>query len=268
MRALTLVAVASIAKTSPVQAAPAENAQLADFSGTSQLLALLLGLFIVAVILEQALTALFQWRVFRRYFDGKALKFPVMFLVALAVVNIFGYDVFESTMKLATGATTPIPTDHKWTSYTLSALVLAGGSAGVYNLLVTLGFRQKPAALNAVPSIDITEAWVSVKVSGLPGVAKIWIEDATAAQPKALLDVIFLKGQVSKDNLRTFWGSFTAQGRRFPRYGGYRLKANNAYRLYLETENVADPKPFSKAPLRTVLVSTFTSIPRTYNLSE
>lgn len=244
-RAFMLVTVASVASGSSAWAVSPENTKLGDFAATSQLLALLVGLFIVAVILEQALTALFQWRVFRRYFDGKALKFPVMFLIALAVVNVFGYDVFASAMKLVSSGTTPLPSDHGWTSYALSALVLAGGSAGVYSLLVTLGFRQPPAALNAVPNIDLDEAWISVMVSGEPGVAKLWIEDATAAQPtKALLDVIFLKGQVSKSRLRTFVGSFIAQNRRFPRYGGYRLKSNNSYRVYLETEKVKNPKPF------------------------
>ncbi|PDS77905.1 hypothetical protein [Rhizobium sp. L43] len=205
------------------------------FARAGDLLAILLGLFAVAVVMEQAMTALFQWRVYRRYFDTQALKTPLMFLVGLGVVLSFKYDVFKDVLTLVSpeqGA------PNETISRLLSALVLAGGSAGVYNLLVRLGFRSPPAPLASIPALDETEAWISVTVNTTEPVAAVCIAekiDDASYQPAKLLGVLKQSKLRGVAGFNMILGVFLANPMRYPNYGGRKVKANIDYRITVRT---------------------------------
>jgi hypothetical protein len=195
------------------------------------LLAILLGLFAVAVIMEQAMTALFQWRVYRTYFDARALKTPLMFLVGLGVVLSFKYDVFKDVLTLVSPGPGP---SGETISKLLSALVLAGGSAGVYNLLVQLGFRSPPAPLTPIPTLDATEAWISVTVNTPEPIATVHIAEKIADgsyQPAMLLGCLKQSKIRSVGAFNMLLGVFLANPMRYPSYGGRKVKADTDYRI-------------------------------------
>ena len=100
---------------------------------SGEMLTVLLGLFVVATVLESALATLFQWRPFRELFNGKAVKTVIMTAAGLIVVVGFDYDVFATLMGKAGAVGESGPA-----SVGLSALILAGGSAAVNKLFQNL----------------------------------------------------------------------------------------------------------------------------------
>lgn len=214
-------------------AAPPQTViDLTKMNNAPLLLATLLGLFVTAVVLEQATTAIFKWRVFRQYFNGKALKTPLMFLAGWLVVWLFNYDIFNEAMRYVPGAT-PL-NEPSWFSTAISALVLAGGSAGIYSMLVRLGFRQEPPAVGA-PPIEPNEAWISVTVEGAAKRASIWLEEVGAG-PVSVLGTLNLESVRTDEGLGKLLKPLLSDSRRFPAYGGYRVKAATNYRLSISTD--------------------------------
>lgn len=62
----------------------------------SVLLPSLVGVFVVATLMESALTTLFQWRLYLEFFNGRAVKTLIMIAVGYAVVSQFSYDIFDN----------------------------------------------------------------------------------------------------------------------------------------------------------------------------
>jgi hypothetical protein len=128
--------------------------------GNSQkLLEAMLGLFVAATVVEFALSALFQWRLYRELFNGRAVKTVVTVAVCLVIVKTNNYDIFARIMADAGGSGA-----QSWLSVWLSAFILAGGSAGVNRLLRSLGFRPPADLPPDRPAPPETQAWVSVRV--------------------------------------------------------------------------------------------------------
>lgn len=188
----------------------------------------LLGLFVTATVLESALTTIFQWRLYREFFNGRAVKTLVMIVAGLAVVKGFDYDVFARVMAQAGGAGSSSAT-----SQLLSAFILAGGSAAVYQLFVSLGFRAPVDAAQAAPKPAENLAWISVKIVRRRAVGPLQIHIEEVTQPSAdgkasppLAGVI--GARPLRDRLR---GIFFADAMRYPPYGGLTLKAGTIYRI-------------------------------------
>lgn len=123
---------------------------------------ILIRLFVLAVILESALTVVFRWRPYLALFDGKAVNPPVTFAAALALVLAFDLDqvgVLIGSYSTASGG--PAPAVHDLGSAVLTALVIAGGSAGVNKMLRALGYRSNPV-VEDLPKPARTEAWIAV----------------------------------------------------------------------------------------------------------
>lgn len=190
----------------------------------------LIGLFVVAVILETALSTLFNWRVYREFFNGRAVKTLVMVAFGYAVVTQFGYDIVGIILAKVGAPGAPGPLSH-----ILSALVLAGGSATAYQLFKALGLRPpvEPEAAQRQPASD--EAWFSVRIDRQRAVGGVEIHverlegapEGMAAAP-ALAGV--LGGQPAP--LARLRALFLADPMRFPTYGGRSVKAgSDVYRI-------------------------------------
>lgn len=211
---------------------------------SEKLLTELLGLFVTATVLESALTIIFQWRLYREFFNSRAVKTLVMIAVSFAVVKGFSYDIFARIVGLAGGTG-----DSSLTSQGLSALVLAGGSAAIYQLLKNLGFRPPvdPPEERAKPPEN--QAWVSIKIIRREAIGPIRIHIDEVAQPSE--DVLARSALAGTIGGRPFWerlrGVFFADSMRFPPYGGQSVKANTVYRIVAtgQTTNDSngDPRP-------------------------
>lgn len=229
---------ASVALSIGSVGSPASAEQtLTGYAQSTQLLTQLLGLLVVAAVLESALTTIFQWRLYREFFNGRAVKTLVMIGVSLAVVRGFNYDVFAKVMGDAggLGATSR-------TSQVLSALVLAGGSAAIYQLLVSLGFRNPVEPPKSQPKPPENLAWVSIKAIRKHAIGDIRIHvDEITAPTSEMAATPALSGTLGtrtfQDRMR---GVFLADSMRFPAYGGHTVKANTVYRITASAQKAGD----------------------------
>lgn len=121
----------------------------------------LFALFVVATLLEWALALLFNWRVFIRLFDARGAKTVFSFLGALWLVVALDLDVMERIVKYLWNP--DVKSD--FMTKVLSAMVLAGGSSGVNNLLIALGFRSVRTTDTVQPKPPPNKAWLSVHLT-------------------------------------------------------------------------------------------------------
>ena len=206
----------------------AAQEQLGGYEQSAKLLIQLLGLFVTATILESALTTIFQWRLYREFVNGRGAKTLVTIIVSFLIVRGFDYDIFAKVLSDAGAAATSTPT-----SQAISALVLSGGSAAIYQLLVTLCFRTPVNQTQSEPKPPENLAWISVRFKRKRAVGDIRIHVDEVRQPTPELSAIpalsgTIGNRVFRERLR---GMFFADPMRFPTYGGITVKANTVYRV-------------------------------------
>lgn len=209
------------------QVAGAESAVVGKESATiyTESFAALTKLFVLAVLVENALALIFNWRVFLEFFNKRAIKTVVMFLVSLAMVTTFDIDIIADLMAVYNKASSS-PGDVM--STTLTALIVAGGSSGVNNLLMALGFRSRLS--DEIPRPPKTEAWIAILVerdSAAIGEVLVQIIPQTAETPAAKHNSIAgsLNARKKLKNL------FFPNRNRFPTSGGYKVESGKIYRI-------------------------------------
>ncbi len=141
-------------------AAGAEPPTLISPDIYSQSFKALFVLFIIATILESGLAVIFNWRPFIQLFDARGVKTIISFVFAWLFVIAFDLDIVTHLVNVYSGKAHP----SGFPGTFITALVLAGGSSGVNNLLVALGFRSVRTAEQTAPKPPATEAWISVRL--------------------------------------------------------------------------------------------------------
>jgi len=220
----------------------------------------LLQLLAVVIVVESALAALFNWRVFRIAFNARALKTPVMFGVGLLLVLVTTYDPMRTIIAaggIPLAAPSTVPAFFQWVLTTiLSAMIIAGGSEGIFQLLKKLGIRspetnQDEADAKALKS---DQAWVSIRATGAtePQPIQIGIEELGSAYEAKNDSLSYFFDHADKPPLagsidsRTVWqrikAAFTADASRFPSYGGRTVSADKPYRITATWINEDKPK--------------------------
>ena len=169
-------------------------------------------LLVLAIVLESALAILFNWRPFVETFNSRAVKPLVSLAFALALVYMFQIDLVTSLAKLISPNVPALDN----TGRNLTAMVIAGGSAAVNNLMVGLGFRQQRTPETVAPTPPANKGWISVsivrtdKIKG-PVTVAIGVANGNQVPVVASLD------RTTKPAYRYF---FRDRGR-FPGSGGY-----------------------------------------------
>ena len=186
-------------------------------------IAALTKLFVLAVLVESALSLIFNWRVFLEFFNKRAIKTVVMFAVSLVVVRTFNIDIVAQLMETyGQGAT-----QGDAMSTILTALILAGGSSGVNNLFIALGFRSR--LQEQAPQPPKTEAWIAILVhrdNAATGEVLVQISEepsGTAAQHDSIAGSVNAR--------KKFRDLFFPNRNRFPSSGGYKVKAGKVYKI-------------------------------------
>jgi hypothetical protein len=131
-------------------------------------LAALTMLFVIAVLLENALSVIFNWRVFLAYFSVRGAKTIIMIVISLLIVNAFGLDVMASLIaayKSPSNAPVNPASISGPVSLFVTALILAGGSSGVNKIMTALGFRNDHREEDVTPRPPINKACVAVRVN-------------------------------------------------------------------------------------------------------
>jgi hypothetical protein len=182
-------------------------------------------LFLLAVVIESALAIIFNWRPFVETLNARAVRPLISLVVSGFFVWLFDLDLMTTIVNSMMN-TTHLPST---SGQVLTAMVLAGGSAGVNNLLVALGFRQKQTPETATPKPPSNKAWIAVRLDRQLAVGQVevflGVPPAVGQQPP-LAGVIHGK---SKPAYRYF---FSDPGR-FPGYGGHTVPVNSSISLEL-----------------------------------
>jgi hypothetical protein len=182
-------------------------------------------LFIVAVILESALAVVFNWRPFIEFFDARGVKTIIAFVVSYIFVAAFSLDITTSLVNLYSGSEYP----QSFAGQIVTALVLAGGSSGVNNLLMSFGFRSVLRPKQVQPKPPKNEAWIAVRLLREKAVGPVYVlvepEGATATVIGAI------KGTSSGN--RWLW-YFVRDPGRFPTAAGHAVEPEKKYTIKLE----------------------------------
>ena len=200
-------------------------AQVAE-TGTSVYtasIAALTKLFVLAVLLESALSLIFNWRVFLEFFNRRAIKTVVMFVVSLIVVKTFDIDIVAELMKIYDPGSNP----GDLMSTILTAMILAGGSSGVNNLFVALGFRSRSNEKTEQPPSK--EAWISILVhpdSAATGEVLVQVSEETSGA-----DATYEAIAGSVNTRKKFRDLFFPNQNRFPKSGGYKVESGKVYKI-------------------------------------
>lgn len=185
--------------------------------------------FVIAVLLESGLAVLFNWRPFLVVFDGRGVRAPISFAIAFLLLRGFDLDLLTRLVNVYSQRTPPF--DDSFFGYVISALVIAGGSAAVNNVLVALGFRSVRSADDVRPKPPKTEGWISVTLvrDQVQGPVQVLIG------PKDAPRVAGTIGVGRKPN--AFTKLFVRDPTRFPTVGGFALPDGTTFIVRLKGED-------------------------------
>ncbi len=187
-------------------------------------------LFVTAVLLESAFSIIFNWRVFLAYFSSRGVKTIIMVAVSLLIVNIFDLDILGDLIRAYTG-TTAAPEMQPVSAF-VTALMLAGGSAGVYNVLVALGYRQNREEVVA-PKPSQDEAWIAIRVKKQNAVGEVRVLVEPVNPVPAGPNPPAIAGTIGFRRPRLF-ELLVRNTNRFPQSGGYVVHPNVPYLIEVE----------------------------------
>jgi len=192
-------------------------------------------LFVIAVLLENAYAVIFSWRVFLTYFSLPGVKTIIMVVSSLIIVWTFKIDVVSNL--IAVYKTTPgnpaQPVSNGFTVF-ITALILAGGSAGINQIMTSLGFRSDRQQ-DITPKPPANKAWISVRVTRKDAVSEIFVKvkdlgPADAAAPSPIAGVVSFRRP-------PLAGLLFPDVHRFPENGGYTVSPDRVYAISAESKN-------------------------------
>jgi hypothetical protein len=189
---------------------------------------LLMAALVLALLMENAFALLFNWRLFQEFLVGRAWRTVIMFTVSLLVVDRFDLDLMASLFDAFHGAG-GTRTHGNWLTTTLTAMIIAGGSAGVNRILVGLGFRSQLTKVEEERR-ELGKrnfAYLSVTVQSDNAGARFRV-NALSTACDGLPEVLGVIGRARRARLQ---GLLFANPGRFPRSGGHRLDAALCYRI-------------------------------------
>lgn len=195
----------------------------------------LTALLVLAVLLENGLAVIFNWRVFQAYFSGRGVRTIVMVVVACLLVWGLELDVVASLIgayKTPPNAEMAATVPSQWITKLVTALILAGGSSGVHNIMKTLGFRsaREEALLDLQPITG--KAWLAIRATQQNTIGEVLVRirdlgQAPEGSPAPVAGMIPFHRQRLVELL-------FRSPRRFPQSGGYELVPNRLYEITVE----------------------------------
>lgn len=96
----------------------------------------------LSLVFESAMSVLFDWRIFIRYFEGRGVKTPLIIAVAFLVFLNYDLDIVAELLRGFPGIHAQNIGDATLPGQLLTALLIAGGSGGVFRIFARLGIRS------------------------------------------------------------------------------------------------------------------------------
>lgn len=131
---LVLVCTGSWAQEDPTQPILNESAMAEEVARV------LLVFLVLSLVFEVALTPIFNWRIFMQRFDGKGLKVPITVILAFVVFWSYDLDIIRDLL-----VSLRYEADATVGGQVLTALLIAGGSDGIFRIFIKLGIRNPKA---------------------------------------------------------------------------------------------------------------------------
>jgi hypothetical protein len=238
---LIVLALPALAQTPPPGAAPAASAatpqaapatpggspssqatppQFINQEMYNESFRILFALFVLAVLIESGLAVVFNWRPFVDTFDSRGVKTLVSVGFCYFIVETFDFDAMTKLINVYAGVNQAVNLPGK----IVTALILAGGSSGVNNIMISLGFRSaKPQETQAKP--PPTEAWISVSLVRRQSRGPVTIRVGTDANALAVAGTI--TGSARPGGRVVSY--FLRDRGRFPSTGGHPVAAGQTY---------------------------------------
>ncbi|MEO8667755.1 MAG: hypothetical protein ABI399_04510 [Bauldia sp.] len=196
-------------------------------------------LFVLAVFVESGLAVIFNWRPFVENLVPRAVRPLVAVFISLILVYVFNLDIVSGLITTVTKQTA-IDSD---TGKILTALIIAGGSAGINTMLISLGYRQVRTPESIVEKPPPTKAWIAVRA--LPGDA-VGPLNVFAGPPPAevtnggatTVDIPLI-GIIAKRSRRNLLSYFVPDRGRTPNYGGHAVTPGQSYVVLVEGKDAA-----------------------------
>lgn len=198
-------------------------------------------LFTIAVLLESAFSVLFNWRVFLTYFSLKGVRTIIMVAASYAIVTMLPIDIFAELVNAyqETGKTF----SSNEVTQIITALILAGGSTGVNNMLVRLGYRSITRSEEVRPIPDKTKAWISIRVKKKEAVGAVTVSiNKLGKEPSD--DDEAIAGSINYGR-PSLWGLIFGSVDRYPEHGGREVDVNKLYIVRISGTK-QDGKPIEK----------------------
>jgi len=96
----------------------------------------------LSLVFESAMSVLFDWRIFIRYFEGRGVKTPLVITVAFLVFLNYDLDIVAELLRGFPEIHAQNIGDATLPGQVLTALLIAGGSGGVFRIFTRLGIRS------------------------------------------------------------------------------------------------------------------------------
>jgi hypothetical protein len=188
-------------------------------------------LFVLSLLLESGLAVIFRWRPFLVFFDGRGIKTVISVAFALVFVWTFKMDIVTDLVNVYAQRGTPF--QHGPEGYLITALIVAGGSAAVNNILVALGFRSVVTAAQIAPKPPRTEGWISVTLLRKQAQGPVDVLIGAPPVPPATQPPI--AGTITGcSRLTKFVRLFVRDDSRFPMSGGFAVPAGSLCQVQLK----------------------------------
>jgi hypothetical protein len=211
--------------------------QDADESEYAAIFKSLFRVFVLAVLLESALALIFNWRPFIIYFDGRGVRTVISLALSWTVTWFLRLDLVEELYKAAHGPDQVY--DLQGVGIFITALVVAGGSAGVNNIFRALGFREVVRASDVVPRPPKERAWIAVRLKRASAVGPV---EVLVRKDDGVPEVVGIIDGKRPPPPVLHWA--LRDPTRFPTAGGLALPGGVAYMVTIRGRNQnGDPVP-------------------------
>lgn len=119
-------------------ATEAPSPQAADTPRPRAIANVLFVFLVLSVVFESAMSVIFDWRVFIRHFEGRGVKTPVIVGSAFLVFWSYDLDIVYNLLDALNWGTA----SKSVTGQFLTALLIAGGSGGIFRIFSRIGIRN------------------------------------------------------------------------------------------------------------------------------
>ncbi len=176
-------------------------------------------LFILAVVVESGLQLVFRWRPYLVVFNTAGANALIAFAFSWFFVGFFQLDIASRLVNAYLGNASGFA--NSTVGYVLTAMIIAGGSAGVNRLFRSFGIRPIAPPEEVSGPEDQTTAWISVSVERLKAKG-----DVTVLYGKPGEEAVI--GTINGSSGQSWLKSMLFRDRgRFPQCGGYRVDTSD-----------------------------------------